>query len=206
MTTGHQLPGVEELASAFRTFRYSVFRLETLQTYSDPVEAGGIAAFSRGDLQPPPDPAEVEWSAMLRAHHDAGRTQQRVHLVAEPITDYLAYELTWEYGPHSAAGEDIRIIAVTDDWPDDVPRADFTLFDSRLLFRLSYGPDGAWLGAELVTDPASVAAACLARDAALHQAMPWAAYMTRHPGLVARLSRRPDHVATQDHPAARTPR
>lgn len=97
------------------------------------------------------------------------------------------YELCWEYGPHTAAGEDIRIIPVTGGWPDDVPPADFTLFDSRLLFRLDYAPDGAWLGAELINDPADVAAACFARDAALHHTMPWAEYMPRHPDLVRRL-------------------
>lgn len=126
---------------------------------------------------------------LLRANRDAGRLQQRVHTVTEPISDYLAYELVWEYGPHSTAGEDIRIIPVTDHWPDDVPQSDFTLFDSSLLFQLNYDPDGTWLGAQLVTDHASVVAACLARDAALHQAMPWSEYMIRHPDLVARLPR-----------------
>jgi hypothetical protein len=137
-----------------------------------------------------PTVVTAAWSALLRAHRGAGRTQQRVHVVTEPISDYLAYELCWEYGPHSAAGGDIRIIPTTGGWPDDVPRADFTLFDASVLFQLSYGPDGTWLGAEPVTDPPeSVAAACFARDAALHQAMPWARYMTRHPGLVQRLPR-----------------
>lgn len=187
MTTGDQLPGVEQLVAAFRTFRYSVFRLETLQVYVDPVEDANIAAFHRGDPEPPPDPVEDEWAAMLRAHRDAGRVQQRVHVVMEPITEYLCYELCWEYGPHAAAGEDIRIIPVTDRWPGDVPRSDFSLFDSRLMFRLNYLPDGTWLGAEEVTDPTDVIAACVARDAALHHAMPWSEYMSRHPNLLRRL-------------------
>ncbi len=187
MTTGHQFPGVGELVAAFHTFRYSVFRLETLQVYAGSGEDEGIAAFHRGDPEPPPDPAEDEWAALLRAHRDAGRVQQRVHVVTEPITGYLAYELTWEYGLHSAAGEDIRIIPVAGHWPDDVPQSDFTLFDSQLLFQLNYAPDGTWLGAQPVTDYAAVVAACFTRDAALHQAMPWAEYMTRHPDLVRRL-------------------
>jgi hypothetical protein len=165
VTTGRQLPGVNQLVAAFRTFSYSVFRLETLQVYAGAGEDEGIAAFHRGDPHPPPDPAEDDWVAMLREH----------------------YELTWEYGPHTAAGEDIRIIPVTDQWPEYVPRSDFTLFDSRMLFRLHYTPDGTWLGAEPTTDPTSVVAACSARDAALHHAIPWATYMTRHPDLVHRL-------------------
>lgn len=80
-----------------------------------------------------------------------------------------------------------HLTSVTDRWPDDVPRSDFTLFNSRRLFRLNYDSNGTWLGAQSVTDPVSVAAACFARDAALHQAMPWAEYMTRHPNLVQRL-------------------
>lgn len=187
MTSGRQIPGADRLVAALRNFRYSVFRLETLQVYVDPVEDHTIDAFRRGDPERPPDPAEDEWAEMLRAHRDAGRTQQRVHVVSEPITDYLAYELTWEYGPHVAAGEDIRIIPVTDHWPEDVPRSDFTLVDSSLLFRLDYSPDGTWRSAQLVSDPAGVAAACFARDAALHQGMAWWQYMTRHPGLVRRL-------------------
>jgi hypothetical protein len=187
VTGGHQFPGVAELVAAFSTFRYSVFRLETLQVYADPVEDANLAAFLRGDPEPPPDPVEDEWAAMLRAHQAAGRVQQRVHVVTEPITNYLAYELTWEYGLHTAAGEDIRIIPVTDRWPDDVPRLDFTLFDSRVLFRLHYAPDGALLRADRVTESAHVVAACFARDAALHLAMPWREYMSRHPDLVRRL-------------------
>lgn len=107
--------------------------------------------------------------------------------MTEPFTDYLGYELTWEYGLPAAAGEDIRIIPVIGRWPDDVPRSDFTLFDSRLLFQLNYAPDGTWLGSEVVTDHATVVTACFTRDAALHQATPWVEYMTGHPDLLRRL-------------------
>ncbi|MGH3932930.1 MAG: DUF6879 family protein, partial [Pseudonocardiaceae bacterium] len=123
-------PGDLEFTRWFHRFRYSVFRLETLQTYKGSGEDECLAAFGRGAAEPPPDPAEDAWAAMLRAHRDAGRTQQRVHVVTEPLSDYLAYELTWEYGPHAAAGEDIRIIPATTGWVADVPSEDFWLFDS----------------------------------------------------------------------------
>lgn len=187
MTAGRQPAGVEAVAAALRTFRYSVFRLETLQVYSDPGEDAGIAAFHRGDPEPPPNCAEVQWSAMLREHRDAGRVQQRVHIVAEPINDYLAYEICWEYGPHVAAGEDIRIIPITDTWPEDVPQGDFTLFDSRRLFHLSYNPEGVLLAAQPITEPGAIAQACFARDAARHHAVSWSGYIARHPELVRRL-------------------
>jgi hypothetical protein len=185
--TTQQPPGVGGLLERFRAFQYSVFRLETLQHYAGSGEDEGIAAFWRGDPEPPPDPAEDEYAGMVRAHRAAGKTRQRVHVVHEPLSDYLVYELTWEYGPHVAAGEDIRIIDATQGWPDDVPFEDFWLFDSRYRFDLRYAADGTWLGVEPVTDPTCLADACAVRDAAWHQSIPWADYIARYPELVRRL-------------------
>lgn len=186
MSTQHQLPGVAELIERFRTFRYSVFRLETLQVYAGSGEDESIAAFRRGEPYTP-DAAEEEYAAMLRSHHSAGKLHQRVHVVVEPVSDYLAYELTWEYGPHEGAGEDIGIIPTNGGWPADVLTEDFWLFDSRHLFDMHYSADGTWLGAQVVTDPDRIAGACFVRDAALHQAVPWHEYLGRHPELVQRL-------------------
>jgi hypothetical protein len=188
--TGQHLPGIDELLARFRTFRYSCFRLETLQSYSGSGEDEQLAAFGRGEPYVEDD-AEREWAAMLRANRDAGKTQQRVHVVREPISDYLAYELTWEYGPHVAAGEDIRIIAAEPEggwWPVNVPlRRDCWLFDSREVFELHYGDDGTWYGVTRGVDPATAAEAGFIRDAALHQAVPWCDYLARHPTLARRL-------------------
>ena len=94
---------------------------------------------------------------MLTANHGAGKVQQRVHVVAEPPTAYMRYELTWQYGPNAAAGEEIGIIPVAlGEWPDDLPRSDFWLFDSSVLYAMHYEPDGTWLGAQPVTDPGRI--------------------------------------------------
>lgn len=182
-------PGVAELRDRLRDFRYTAFRLETLQAYSGSSEDPAHAAFQRGDHVPPPDPDQDQWISRLQANCDAGRTQQRVHVVREPVapTSYVAFELTWEYGPHASAGEDIRIIPVTDTWPADIPQADFWLFDSRHLFVLDYDHAGRWLGARPVDDPTRVAHACFVRDAALHQAMTWSDYITTKPELLRRV-------------------
>lgn len=52
---------------------------------------------------------------------------------------------------------------------------------------MHYDSEGRWLGIEPVTDPARVAAACFARDAALYQSIPLRAYLGRHPELERRL-------------------
>lgn len=171
-------------------FRYSAFRLETLQDYGGSGEDEEIAAFLTGQPRPPLDPEHEQWASVLAAHRRAGRIVQRVHVVTEPISDYARWELTWGYAPSVEAGEDIRIVPVREGegWPLDVPRRDFWLFDARELYDMHYDPDGMWLGVELVTDPARVAAACHWRDAALHHAVPWRQYMQARPQLAAHLA------------------
>lgn len=189
MSDGTTLPGVDQLLTHQGSFARESFRLETLQSYSGSGEDAGIAAFQRGDAEPPPDPEEEEYVAMLRSHTAAGRIHRRAHLITEPVSEYVAYELCWEYGPHVAAGEDIRIIPVcqSEDWPDGVPRQDFFLFDEETLFVQRYADDGLWLGVQHVRDPHRIEQARHVRGLVLEHAMPWRAYIVRHPKLVARL-------------------
>jgi hypothetical protein len=162
--------GIDDLQAQFETFSYSAFRLEVLQSY---------AGTGRDD----------QWITLLRASRRWGKTYQRVHVVTEPLTAAIEQELTEGYEGNVAAGEDIRIITVpAGDWPDDVPRLDFWLFDSTWLYVMHYDPDGRWAGASRTTIPESVAKACRARDAALHRAIPWNAYIASQPDLQRRLA------------------
>jgi hypothetical protein len=139
----------------------------------------------------PKNPGHEQWQAMVRANVRAGRVVQRVHVVTEPLNQYMQLELTWGYGPNAAAGEDIRIIPVREGeaWPLGVPEdTDYWLFDSAELYYGHYDSDGMWLGTEIVTDPARIVAACHWRDAALHQAMSWQDYISHQPELVRHVS------------------
>ncbi len=84
--------------------------------------------------------------------------------MAEPLTAYMRYELTWSYPPNVAAGEDIRIAPLS----PMMPGRDFWLFDSSALLWLDYDGAGRLVSAELDDDPASVVMANNWRDAALH--------------------------------------
>ncbi len=183
--------GASEFETKFTRFRRSAFRLETLQSYGNSGEDAELAAFLAGERQPPPDELHRWWHGLLRAAVRDGRTMQRVHIVTEPLSEYLSYELTWAYGPNVAAGEDIRIIAVPtgEAWLAWLPPmgTDFWLFDSTDLYQQRYDPDGTWLGTLPVDDPGSVAVACEWRDVALRQATPWAKYVSSRPELMARL-------------------
>lgn len=166
--------GIAELQAQFETFSYSAFRLEAQQHY---------AGTGRDE----------QWIALLKASRRWGKTHQRVHVITEPLTAAMQQELTEGYEGNVAAGEDIRILPVAGDflspeWPADVPRADYWLFDSARLYAMHYELDGTWRGADLVTDPDRVVYACRARDAALHRAIHWRAYVTSRPELQHRLA------------------
>lgn len=179
-------PGAAEFAGKFHQFRYSAFRLETLQSYGNSGEDADFEAFVTGRPKPE-NPGHEQWQAMIRTNVQAGRIIQRVHVVTEPLSQYMQLELTWGYGPNAAAGEDIRIIGIPEGeaWPTDVPEegTDYWLFDSAELYAQHYDPKGTWLGTELVTDPAQIVTACRWREAALHHAIPWQDYIADRPEL-----------------------
>jgi len=158
-----------EFGAQFETFSWSAFRLEQLQHY----EGTGPAP---------------EWAALVKANRRWGKTHQRVHVVTEPLTSSMREELTEGYPGNAAAGEEIGIIPVTDEWPAGVPHADFWLFDSSRLYLMRYNTDGSWAGATRVSDPQRIVEACRARDAALQGAIPWRAYITSRPDLQCRLA------------------
>jgi hypothetical protein len=176
-------PGAPEFVDRFHQFRYSMYRLETLQVYGNSGEDDAFAAY-RARQPIPVTPELREWTQMIRAHARAGRTMQRVHVVTEPLSDYIRFELTG-YAPNVEAGEDVRIIPVPEGkpWPAGLPHHDYWLFDSHELYDQHYDADGMWLGTEVVMDPMRIVDACRWRDAALDQAVPWKDYIAGVPEL-----------------------
>lgn len=180
----------EAVRASFDRPRRRIFRLETLQVYEAPDEAAQLAAFQAGRPRPP-DPGKDEWTAVVRASTAAGTCFQRVHVVREPLSLYLRYELTWSYAASAAAGEDIRILPLPlgQPWPAGLPELDFWLFDEAELLVMRYDAAGRWLGVEAVTEPAALATAAGWREAALAQAVPWSQYVTGRSELAPHLAR-----------------
>ncbi|MGH3852187.1 MAG: DUF6879 family protein [Pseudonocardiaceae bacterium] len=176
-------PYAPEFSAWFSQFERTCFRLETLAFYGGSGEDASLAAYLAGQY-PPPDAERQDWTRLVRAATSRGRLMSRVHVVTEPLSDYLRFELAWSYPQSVTAGEDVRILLVAGDgWPAGIPRSDFWLFDDRELFNMVYASDGRWLGAEYVTDPAVVARACQARASALHVAQSWAEFVQVRPEL-----------------------
>jgi hypothetical protein len=164
-------------AQLFTDVRRSWFRLETLQRYDVPYERDELQRFLRGEAVATP---AGPWQAMIRDHVAAGRQLVRVHVIEEPPTDYVRYELH-AYSPNVEAGEDVQLVPVPrGDWPVGVPRHDFWLFDDEHLWLMDYDPAGAFLAARLVDDPATVERHRQWRDAALARSIPLADYAPTH--------------------------
>ncbi len=160
----------EAFNALFTGVRESWFRLETLQAYNAG-EAEELQEFLAGRPRPrSPGP----WHDMIRGHVAAGRSLRRVHVIREPLTDYIRWEL-YAYRPNIEAGEDVRVLPVPEgaDWPVGVPEGlDFWLLDDREVWVMDYDRTGRFLACELVTDPGEVEQYRAWRDAALAASVP----------------------------------
>ncbi|HEX4833992.1 MAG TPA: hypothetical protein VH478_23200 [Trebonia sp.] len=157
----------EDFNRLFLDFRYTCYRLETLQRYDVSYERAEYDQFLAGEPQDMAPMAEWIETTISKAVN-SGKRMQRVHVVEEPLSDYLRYEFAWGYAHTAAAGEDVRIIGVpASEWPADLPHYDYWLFDSSLLVSMHYDDEGVFIAAEVVEDPAKVVQANYWRDVAV---------------------------------------
>jgi hypothetical protein len=174
------LPLGAEFDNLFSAFRHTAFRLETLDRYDVSYEEEPFRRFLAGEPKPHDD-AKQAWVRTIADALAAGKRMERVHVVSEPPTDYLRFELAWGYPENVEAGEDIRILPVSlGSWPAGVPDQDFWLFDSKRVAVMHYDDRGRFRGAELVEGSDIVTQYCAWRDAAWHDAVPYKQYVADH--------------------------
>jgi hypothetical protein len=149
-------------------FEHTAWRLETRREYAADEATEEYQQFLKG-IDPPRDEGGP-WFVNARAQTAAGKRIERVRLVDEPPSDGQRYLLATT-PDNLAAGEDIRYLRRTDAERIGLPDFDFWLFDSRILARFNWTDASRRM--ELTTDPAAVVAACQARDAAWHHAIPY---------------------------------
>lgn len=139
-----------EWGTYFDEFATSAFRLEVRQIYTMPVEQPNVQLFLAGGEKPAGHNAA--WHGRIETIAASGRTVQRAKVIRRPLTDYLRYQRAWSIPGNVAAGEDYRMVDITEgDW--GLPGQDFWLFDETTVVHLDYHPDGTFAGAELVEDP-----------------------------------------------------
>ncbi|QES35995.1 hypothetical protein DEJ48_23590 [Streptomyces venezuelae] len=159
--------------SYFRDFQRSAFRLEVHQTYTMPAEAETVRAFLAGAEKP--RDFNASWHRTISDHAAAGRAMTRAKVVRRPLTPYSRYLFEWCVPGNVAAGEDYRIVDVTDRPNPGLPEQDFWLFDEATVVHMHYRPDGTQAGRELIRNP-DLARYIAWRDLALAHAVPFERY------------------------------
>ncbi|BAJ32364.1 hypothetical protein KSE_66050 [Kitasatospora setae KM-6054] len=124
----------------------SAWRLETRPVYTMPQEAEAIRRFQEGRPVTAADTAA--WTERLQGYRSTGRTVGRVHVVTRPLTDYLRFEFA-HYWHNVGAGEDVRILDLTDRENPGLPDQDFWLFDDSRVVLMNYRPDGTQISREV---------------------------------------------------------
>jgi hypothetical protein len=166
----------DEFNRLFRDFRYTAYRLETLQRYDVSYEQDEFARFQAGQTRGE-FPGIAAWCDTVRAAVSAGKLMHRAHIVAEPLSDYVRFECGWAYEHTVEAGEDVRLIVVSgSDWPAALPHFDYWLFDSSQLVAMYYDEEGLFVSGELISEPEKIVQANLWRDAAVATSIPYRQY------------------------------
>lgn len=138
----------------FDDFRHQVFRLETFDFYDSKSERVPLERFRAGL---PQDPAWLEpWARRVRSIKRRGASIGRVHVVSEPLSEYVTFEMTCAYPSNIDAGEEIGVLPRSTAQRLGVPELDYWLFDDERTGVMVYDGTGALTHVEVTRDPALV--------------------------------------------------
>jgi hypothetical protein len=167
----------EEWLRFFDSFERSAWRLELWPVYTVPQEKEAIARFRAGERLP--SDHRSAWMDRVAGYADTGRSIGRVHVVRRPLSEYLRFEFEWYYRHHVRAGEDVRILDVTDAPVTGLPDHDFWMFDDKTVVKMLYQPDGTQIGRYLIDQP-DIGSYVRYRSIAQTLSVPFLRYLTMH--------------------------
>ncbi|MGW1427577.1 DUF6879 family protein [Streptomyces sp. NPDC001108] len=137
----------DEWRRRFVEIKQEAWRLETLQQYLVAHEAEEFAAFREGRVIAPY--ATSAYTERVSRQRAEGKRNGRVHIVTQPLSDYLRFEFVRYYEVHSRAGDDIRILDVTNR-PNPLGGVrDFWMFDQNEVVLMNYEEDGRQISREV---------------------------------------------------------
>lgn len=167
----------QALGTRLRAAKRDLFRMETLDRYAVPTDGGDFTRYLAGEAEPDPV-RKGAWRERLLAERERGLFRRRVHVIHEPLSDYLRFELEWGHRLNTDI-EDIRVLPLADP-PGERGWHDFYMVDDRDVLAMTYDEDGQFEGALPV--PVSEARLYrLIRDAAWEAAVPFMTWWDGHP-------------------------
>ncbi|MGW1808243.1 DUF6879 family protein [Streptomyces sp. NPDC002078] len=159
-----------EFGSMFTTLRHSAWRLETRARYAEDEVTDTYRQFAAG--QPVTWDLDDPWCTNRREQSAAGKRFERVRILDEPPTLGQRYLLD-NARRNTAVGETIRVLTRSKADELQLPRADFWLFDARVVALLQFNDADEMTGVELITNPVEVLRYAQVREAAWHHAVPF---------------------------------
>lgn len=142
---------VDDLVRLIDNVRISAFRLETLPQYLVPQEAEEFASWKAGHQRMPRTPETHEYLADFQRDVAQGIRWYRVHILDQPLTPYLRFELCG-YPANQAAGEEIYVVDRETHSDLESLHQDFWLYDDEIAVRMVYDDEGHFLYPERVND------------------------------------------------------
>ncbi|MFD8828369.1 DUF6879 family protein [Streptomyces sp. NPDC059605] len=137
----------DEWRRRFAEIEHEAWRLETLSQYLVAHEAEEFAHFREG--RPLTQYSTSAYTERVSRQRSEGKRNGRVHIVTRPLSDYLRFEFTRYYEVHSRAGDDIRILDVTNRSNPLENVQDFWLFDRAEVVLMNYETDGRQISREV---------------------------------------------------------
>lgn len=161
-------------------FTHDAFRHEILTHYDVATDGGDFARFLAGHQAPSPE-VVGPWGRWVQQQLARGATVRRLRILYGPPGDYLRFEMGWVYLANMAAGEDIRILDLTEQpRPPYIIDAEFWMLDGERAVLMTYDDHGRFLYGDTVEGGAA-AGITLARDVAWDSAEPFDTWWARHP-------------------------
>lgn len=166
----------------FEEFTHSAFRLETLPQYQlTPESDERFRAFLAGEPLPERTPTNSPWLARIRASTAAGRIWTRAHIVSQPLSKLMQFELTTDL-ENVEAGERVYVAdSAIYPWMKGLTQ-DFWLLDGdeptgATVLLMRYDRQGRFLNAEISTDHDVIRRCRRRRDMVLARVIPVADYL-----------------------------
>ncbi|MEV1167409.1 DUF6879 family protein [Nonomuraea sp. NPDC049784] len=162
---------LDEFDRLFTQFEHTAWRLETRSRYASDELTDTYAQFTRGE----PvnwDGVDAAWCAERREQTALGKRFERVRIVDNPPTTGQLYLLD-NARRNSAVGEKIFNLWRVDADQLGLPAEDFWIFDSRLVALLNFDDADNLVNVQLITEPPAVLRYSMARDTAMHHAVPY---------------------------------
>ncbi|MER5305571.1 DUF6879 family protein [Streptomyces lasiicapitis] len=173
-----ELISPEEFGRLFETFEHTAWHLETRRGYASDREDLDFDRFlETGRATCDLDSA---WHQNIRRQTEAGKRVGRVRVVDNPPTEGQRFLLSYA-ACNAASGEDVGCLWRADAERIDLLEEDFWIFDSRLVAVLHFNDADELTRIETITEPAEVVRYCMARDAAVHHAVPYESFAAQVP-------------------------